>query len=232
MNGRLVRVTAINETDHMHASFFVDPSCWEAGVVDFYEDDRSRGSATGRAFAEASDRQYQADMADGSPEAGKDFRLDVTGVFQWVENPATGIDFQESHARLRVREIHSYEAVDHVFRSELERQRNRCEIRAIIGREIDVASEACDAAAELSHGAGWDLYHRAIVALRQNRLDQAWADFDAAARKDAGVGEYVYGRGVVAQRLGRVDEGRADMERGRALSGGDLVLWPEDLGPN
>lgn len=131
LNGRLVRLTVIHQTDHMHSSVFYDPSCWDAGVADFHAESVFRDSARAREYWEASYRQSELDRASDAIDAPKDFRVEVTGIFRWVPNPENGIDFQDSHLRIYVTELHSFESVDHVYRNERERLFDRCVMSAI-----------------------------------------------------------------------------------------------------
>jgi hypothetical protein len=146
LDGRLVRITAIHETDHTHSSFFSDPTCWDAGVVDFYYGPAFQDSARAREYDQASLRQRDSDFRLNTLDPPKDHRLDVTGVFRWVRDPEAEVDSREPRARIYVTELHSFEAVDHVYRDERARQFDRCIMSAIIsGVEVEAAGERCTA---------------------------------------------------------------------------------------
>lgn len=96
-----------------------------------------------------------------------------------------------------------------------------CWIRAAyLNRDYENARRYCDRAVELARGTedeanAFDT--RAMLNLKQNRLQAAWNDYDAAVRGDPSSAHYLYGRGIAALRLGRTAEGEADIARARQI---------------
>lgn len=101
--------------------------------------------------------------------------------------------------------------------SNLRYQTNRCVIRAVSNRELDIARAACDAGLAQTPGDANLLDTRGLIGLRERQWQAAWRDYDAAVRSDAQSASAVYGRGIAALRLGRVAEGRADLAHATAL---------------
>ena len=86
-----------------------------------------------------------------------------------------------------------------------------CWVRAAnLKREFDKARAHCDRALELDPEP--DTYDSAgLVALQQQRWQDAWSFYDKAAKGDPKMASALYGRGIAAKRLGRNAEGAADI---------------------
>jgi len=93
----------------------------------------------------------------------------------------------------------------------------RCWTRAVADRDLDVARAACDRSLALAPDKAHVLDSRALVAFRQSRFSDAWADYDAAYRLDGRRAGYLYGRGLAALKLGRRAEGQADIAAARGM---------------
>lgn len=87
----------------------------------------------------------------------------------------------------------------------------RCWTRAVADRDLEVARAACDRSLALAPNTANVLDSRALVAFRQSRFSDAWADYDAAFQLDSRGAGFLYGRGLAALKLGRRAEGQADI---------------------
>lgn len=89
----------------------------------------------------------------------------------------------------------------------------RCRILALTGDDLARAEADCTAAVAADAGGWYPLLTRAMVRLRQGRLDGAEADFRAAETANADEMETLalYGRGVIKLRRGQTAAGEADM---------------------
>lgn len=96
---------------------------------------------------------------------------------------------------------------------------SRCWARAILGTELEAARRDCDTAIRISNGAAtYMLDSRAMVALKEGKFADAWADYDAALKAMPDYASALYGRGVAALRLGRTEEGNADFREALKLN--------------
>jgi len=95
----------------------------------------------------------------------------------------------------------------------------RCWTRAIAGRELDIALEACNGALSQGERAAV-LDSRALVYLKTGRFQEAWNDYDTAVGMSPLSPQFLFGRGIAALRLGRESEGRADLTRAGIMEGG------------
>lgn len=94
----------------------------------------------------------------------------------------------------------------------------RCRVRLRAGSELDAGRAACDTALNIRPDLDSALVWRGMIALKQERWQDAWNDFDAAMR--LAPDEHTmsqFGRGLAAERLGRRDEARADMAGALAI---------------
>lgn len=104
-----------------------------------------------------------------------------------------------------------------------------CRLRAgRLNREIDEARRQCERAVTLSGGSADARFGRALVNLRQDRLQEAWADFDAAQRAEPSALS-LFGRGVAASALHRGAEAQADMANALALDPGVAERWAGEV---
>ena len=90
---------------------------------------------------------------------------------------------------------------------------------ALAGEALEDARAACDRSLELGPDDPDTLDSRGLLALKQGRFAEAWADFDAAVRHGAdseNLPNHLFGRGIAALRLGRTAEGQADLARASA----------------
>lgn len=89
----------------------------------------------------------------------------------------------------------------------------RCRILALQGNDLVRAEADCTAALATNPNSWFALLTRAMVRLRQGRLDAAEADFRAAeaANADEMKNLALYGRGVIKLRRGQTVAGEADM---------------------
>lgn len=95
----------------------------------------------------------------------------------------------------------------------------RCRILAVQGEDLAAAEADCNTALTQSPGLWYAHRNRAMVRLRQGRLDAALADFDAAEAGSASVSALaLYGRGVIKVKRGQTAEGEADMARATGLT--------------
>lgn len=87
------------------------------------------------------------------------------------------------------------------------------------GQLLDTANELCDAALSFENlydrGNAWD--SKGLIALRQNRFQDAWNNYDQAVKLDAKHASFFYGRGIAAQRLGRAAESQSDIAQALTL---------------
>ncbi len=86
---------------------------------------------------------------------------------------------------------------------------NRCWVRAINGRELELALADCDESLRIEPNSAAVHDSRGLVNLKLERYEAALADYDAAIAIDPGVAHYSFGRGAALVALGREDEGRA-----------------------
>ncbi len=93
----------------------------------------------------------------------------------------------------------------------------RCLTRAAAGTDLAGAATICGAVADATRTKPDFLVARALLRLREGRLQEAFADYNAADKAPDPSGEALYGRGVVERRLGRAADATADMAKGLAL---------------
>lgn len=95
----------------------------------------------------------------------------------------------------------------------------RCRILAVQGQDLAAAEADCNTALTRRPGLWYAHRNRAMVRLRQGRLDAALADFDAAEAGSASVATFaLYGRGIIKVKRGQTAEGEADMARATGLT--------------
>jgi len=94
---------------------------------------------------------------------------------------------------------------------------NQCWARAELGRQLDQAKAACDAALALQPKAIGVLDSRGLVDLRLGRFDQALADYGAAVAGNLRFAHALYGRGLAERALGRKAAADADLSAAKAI---------------
>ncbi len=88
---------------------------------------------------------------------------------------------------------------------------DRCSDEAHDGKDLAKARTDCEAVVGVRPREPQSLDGAAVVALKQSRFQDAWADFDAAARVEPNDARHLYGRGLAAIDLGRAADGHADL---------------------
>lgn len=79
----------------------------------------------------------------------------------------------------------------------------RCRARALWGQYLDQAKGDCDRALAADAGYVPALQSEGLIAMRENRFEDAWRNFDDALKVDAQNAFSLAGRTAAAQRLGR-----------------------------
>ncbi len=96
---------------------------------------------------------------------------------------------------------------------------NRCGARALMGTELSLALDDCNASLRLAPMNGTTFGNRATIYLRMGRLDNAIKDYDAAlAAKGRDAGWLLFGRGLAKIRRGSEAEGQADIAASLAIN--------------
>jgi len=106
---------------------------------------------------------------------------------------------------------------------------DRCWIRALAGRDLDLAVDDCNAALRKVPSNPRILNSRALVFLRRGDFDKSIADNDAALAMDPKLASSFYFRGIAKLRKGMIAEGKADMVAGTSLQP-DLPDWAKNHG--
>lgn len=88
-------------------------------------------------------------------------------------------------------------------------QAGRCEARAAANREIEIATQACEEALQLTNQSSSALFSRGYLRFTQGQIADAAADFRAAGERDNTNPYAAYGFGVASVRLGHEAQGRA-----------------------
>ncbi len=94
-------------------------------------------------------------------------------------------------------------------------QNQRCWVRAVANKELDVARWACNEAVDINKDdpAVWD--SAGLVGLRTGEWQAAWNDYNRAYTLDSRMTGSLYGRGLAGLALGRAD---ADADLAKAAS--------------
>ncbi len=87
---------------------------------------------------------------------------------------------------------------------------------AYLRREFDKARSQCDRAVALAPEPN-NYDSAGLVALQQQRWQDAWTFYDKAVKGDAKMASALYGRGIAAKRLGRTAEATADLAAAQKL---------------
>ena len=99
----------------------------------------------------------------------------------------------------------------------------RCRMRALWGQELDRAKADCERALAGDPRNLSSLQSEGIIALRENRADEAWRYFDTTLDADPDNALSLYGRSIAAGKLGRADDARADLERANSRDNGETA---------
>lgn len=96
---------------------------------------------------------------------------------------------------------------------------NRCQARAIQGRELDKALSDCNASVHLLSGvnSARALEIRGLVHLRRGELAKSMEDYNEALKLQPGDARALYGRGLAQLRSGATAAGEADLAAARKL---------------
>jgi tetratricopeptide (TPR) repeat protein len=97
---------------------------------------------------------------------------------------------------------------------------NRCWLRAVEGKELELALMDCDAALRVEPANSAALDSRGLIYLKLGDNQAALADYEAALAVEPGRGHFLYGRGLARLRLGMVAEGQADLAAAEAAEPG------------
>ena len=102
---------------------------------------------------------------------------------------------------------------------------NRCWVRAVAGRELDIALADCNASLLVQPNNANTLDSRALVHLKRGALDDALRDYNAALVIEPNSGHYLYGRGLVRRALGLNAEAEADFAAGERAQPGVAEMY-------
>lgn len=102
---------------------------------------------------------------------------------------------------------------------------NRCWVRAVAGRELEIALADCNASLIAEPNNANTLDSRALVHLKRGALQDALRDYEAALALEPNDGHYLYGRGVVRRALGMNAEAAADFAAGERARPGVAELY-------
>jgi tetratricopeptide (TPR) repeat protein len=99
----------------------------------------------------------------------------------------------------------------------------RCWVRAIIGRELQLALADCNESLRLRADDAATLDSRGFTCLKLGQFGHAIADYDAALQLDANQAASYYGRGVAWLKKGDSNAGNADVAAAKAIQA-DIVV--------
>lgn len=102
-----------------------------------------------------------------------------------------------------------------------EAQSGRCEARAALNVELDVAEQACAEGLRMSGQSSAALFSHGYFLFMQGRIEEALAEFEAAGQRDPANPNAAYGYAVASLRLGRNED------RANALLASVLASVPE-----
>ena len=107
---------------------------------------------------------------------------------------------------------------------------SRCWVRAIIGKDLNLALADCNQALtfELDHAQA--LYSRGLVNLKLNKLMEALADYNAALQSDSHNTTALFARGTVEKKLGDETQGDADLAEAISLNASIAADFAELVG--
>jgi|SRR5579862_9230892 len=88
----------------------------------------------------------------------------------------------------------------------------RCWLRAIAGKDLDLALADCNQALKIDARDATALDSRGLVNFKLNKLTEALADYDAALDRDSHLAGAWYVRGIIKLRNGNADAGNDDIE--------------------
>lgn len=87
---------------------------------------------------------------------------------------------------------------------------NRCWIRAVAGRDLELALADCNAAVLRRADFAAALDSRGLVQLKRGAYAEALADYEAALQLEPQNGHFLYGRGLARRSLGMATEAAED----------------------
>lgn len=93
----------------------------------------------------------------------------------------------------------------------------RCWMRAVMGRELQLALADCNESLRLRADDAATLDSRGFTCLKLGQFDHAIADYDAALELDPNQAASHYGRGVARLKKGDRDAGNADIAAAKAI---------------
>ncbi|MEI9989351.1 MAG: tetratricopeptide repeat protein [Rhizomicrobium sp.] len=103
---------------------------------------------------------------------------------------------------------------------ETEFRGDRCQVRAVSGRELDEAIADCTAALNLEPGSADVLDSRGMAYFKLGRLTDSLSDYNSALDRDSHYWPSLFMRGVVERRLGDAAAGDADIAKAKARDAG------------
>ncbi len=93
----------------------------------------------------------------------------------------------------------------------------RCWLRAMSGKDLDLALTDCNGALRLDSANAGFLDSRALVFLRRGELDRSIADYHAALKRQPKAAGSLFGLGIAEKRKGLQEQGEKDMKSALAL---------------
>jgi tetratricopeptide (TPR) repeat protein len=94
---------------------------------------------------------------------------------------------------------------------------NRCQLRVILGRELQQALAECNEALRLRPDYAKGLDTRGFAYLKLGQLENAIADYDAALKLDPKLPDSLYARGIAKLRKRDAAGGNADIAAAKAI---------------
>ena len=107
---------------------------------------------------------------------------------------------------------------------------SRCWVRAIIGKDLNLALADCNQALTLEPDHAQALYSRGLVNLKLNKLMEALADYNAALQSDSHNTTALFARGTVEKKLGDETQGDADLAEAISLNASIAADFSELVG--
>lgn len=95
---------------------------------------------------------------------------------------------------------------------ETENLNQQCWVRAVAGKELDAALDACNRSLERKPREADTMDSRGLVYFKLGRFQEALADYDAALHRDSDRNETRFARGVTKLRLGGAKGGNEDID--------------------
>ncbi|PZO50125.1 MAG: hypothetical protein DCF16_13570 [Alphaproteobacteria bacterium] len=102
---------------------------------------------------------------------------------------------------------------------------NRCWVRALAGRDLELALADCDTALLQNPNFAAALDSRGLVNVKRGAFAAALADYEAGLALEPGRGHYLYGRGLARRGLGLIAEAEADFQAAEIAEPGVTALY-------